>query len=69
MRMVIDPYSPDGNAFAIMGYVKKFLTLTNRLDEWPAVQMDMMKADYKHLCEVASSATGGVVTVASREHA
>lgn len=64
--MEIDARSSDGNAFAIMVYVKKILTGANRLEEWPTIKERMMSGDYQNLCDVAEEVTHGSIVVVNR---
>jgi hypothetical protein len=59
--MEIDARSPDGNAFTIMGYVRRLLKESGREADWPKVQERMMDGDYANLCAVAEEATFGCV--------
>lgn len=38
-KMDIDARAPEGNAYAIMGVVRKLLKDVGRDDEWPAIQV------------------------------
>lgn len=64
--MEIDATSPDGNAFTIIGLVKRILEETNRIDEWPDIEERMMSGDYNNLCDVAEEVTYGTITVINR---
>lgn len=61
--MEIDKRSPDGNAFAVMGYVRRLLRDVGRLDEWPAIRERMQSGDYDNLCAVAEEVTHGSIRV------
>jgi hypothetical protein len=61
--MEIDARSPDGNAFAIMGYVSRLLKAAGREDELPAVMERMRSGDYRNLCAVAEEVTFGSIKV------
>lgn len=61
--MEIDRNSPDGNAFAIMGYVSRLLKDVGRDDEIPGVIERMRSGDYENLCRVADEATFGSIKV------
>jgi len=61
--MEIDKSSPDGNAFAIMGYVRRLLKDTGRYDEWPEVSERMKSGDYDNLCAVAEEVSHGSIRV------
>lgn len=67
MNLEIDARSPDGNAFAIMGYVRRLLEGTSRRDEIPAIMERMRSGDYKNLCAVAEEVTFGSITVVNYE--
>ena len=59
--MIIDVTSPDGNAFAIIGYVRRLLKAAGREDEIKATVDRMMSGDYANLCAVATEATNGSI--------
>lgn len=63
MSIVIDKAGPEGNAFAIMGQVKKILEQTDRAHEWPEIQEKMMADDYDALCKVAEEETYGLIEI------
>jgi len=57
--VVIDLTGPDGNAFALMGYAKRFakqLGIKSPVDE-------MMEGDYEHLLQVFDDNFGDFVTL------
>ena len=60
--MRINTSGPDGNAFSIMGVVKRFLRETGQEDKWDATREEMTAGDYVHLCEVATEVTCGAIT-------
>ena len=64
--MEIDMKSPDGNAFAIMGHVRRLLIDVGRGDEWPKIRKRMMSGGYNNLCETAADVTNGAITVVNR---
>lgn len=57
--------SPDGNAFAIMGTVKKVLEAA-KVSEGviDSILKEMKSSDYDHLCEIA----GRIITLYKTEH-
>ena len=57
----IDITGPDGNAFCLMGYAKKFATQIGEIPE-PILE-DMMSGDYEHLLEVFDKHFGEFVTL------
>ena len=57
----IDLTGPDGNAFALMGYAKRFAKQLD-LDPQPILD-DMMSGDYEHLLEVFEEQFGSFVTL------
>ena len=65
--MEIDARSPDGNAFVIMGYVRRLLRESGRSKEWPLIQTKMLSGDYENLCKVAEEATYGSIVVVNRD--
>ena len=60
--MQIDVSKPEGNAFTVMGTVRRFLIDTARGDEVKRVLARMQAGDYKHLCEVATQVSNGSIT-------
>jgi hypothetical protein len=59
--IIIDLTGPDGNAFALMAYAKRFATQLGYLDCGTALIEDMMSGDYEHLLEVFDNAFGHFV--------
>tara|TARA_R100001460_G_scaffold4988_2_gene14012 strand:+ start:1569 stop:1793 length:225 start_codon:yes stop_codon:yes gene_type:complete len=59
--IVIDLTGPDGNAYALMGYAKKFATQLGWKDKGAALINEMMEDDYEHLLEVFDNAFGDFV--------
>ena len=57
----IDLTGPDGNAFALMGYAKKYAKQLE-IDPQPILD-DMMSGDYEHLLEVFEEQFGSFVTL------
>ena len=57
--IVIDLTGPDGNAFALMGYAKRFAKQL-KLDG-SAIIEEMMSGDYENLLEVFDNAFGDFV--------
>ena len=57
--IVIDLTGPDGNAFALMGYAKRFAKQL-KLDD-SAIIEEMMSGDYENLLEVFDNAFGDFV--------
>lgn len=64
--MEIDARSPDGNAYAIMAYVRRLLYETDQKEKWPDIQKRMESGDYDNLCKVAEEATYGSITIVNR---
>ncbi len=64
--MEIDARGPDGNAFAIIGYVRRLLKKADREDEIAEACYRMMSGDYNNLCQVAEEVTNGSITVVNR---
>jgi len=58
----IDLTGPEGNAFALMGFAKKFSTIVLEIDPDPIIE-DMMSSDYEHLLEVFEKHFGEFVTL------
>ena len=54
--IIIDLTGPDGNAFALMAYAKRFATQLGWADKGSALIADMMSSDYEHLLEVFDNA-------------
>ena len=59
--IIIDLTGPDGNAFALMGYAKRFATQLGWKDKGAALINEMMEDDYEHLLEVFDNAFGDFV--------
>jgi hypothetical protein len=59
--IIIDLTGPDGNAFALMSYAKRFATQLGWKDKGAALIADMMSGDYEHLLEVFDKAFGEFV--------
>ena len=64
--MEIDANSPDGNAYCIMGYVRRLLWDSGRELESPVVMARMKSSNYDNLCKVAEEVTFGSITVVNR---
>ena len=61
IEIVIDLTGPDGNAYALMGYAKKYARQLE-IDSKPIIK-DMMSGDYEHLLEVFEKHFGSFVTL------
>jgi len=62
--LMIDSTSPQGNAFAVMGLVKKVLQEMGKSKTEINEAMEAMQSgDYDNLCEIASDVTDGFVKV------
>ena len=59
--IVIDLTGPDGNAYALMAYAKRFATQLGWKDKGAALINEMMEDDYEHLLEVFDNAFGDFV--------
>lgn len=59
--IIIDLTGPDGNAFALMAYAKRFATQLGWADKGSALIGEMMSGDYEHLLEVFDNAFGSFV--------
>ena len=59
----IDLTGPDGNAFALMGYAKRFAKQLGWKDKGAALINEMMEGDYEHLLKVFDNAFGEFVTL------
>ena len=59
--IVIDLTGPDGNAYALMGYAKRFVKQLGWKDNGSALINEMMEGDYEHLLEVFDNAFGEFV--------
>ena len=60
-EIIIDLTGPDGNAFALMGYAKRFAKQLEWEDGGAALINEMMEGDYEHLLEVFDNAFGDFV--------
>ena len=59
--IVIDLTGPDGNAYALMAYAKRFATQLKWKDRGADLINEMMEGDYEHLLEVFDNAFGEFV--------
>jgi hypothetical protein len=59
--IIIDLTGPDGNAFALMAYAKRFATQLGWEDKGAALINDMMSGDYEHLLQVFDNVFGEYV--------
>jgi hypothetical protein len=59
--IIIDLTGPDGNAFALMAYAKRFATQLGWKDRGEALINEMMSGDYEHLLQVFDNAFGEYV--------
>ena len=59
--IIIDLTGPDGNAFALMAYAKRFATQLGWKDRGSALIQEMMSGDYEHLLQVFDNAFGEYV--------
>ena len=59
----IDLTGPDGNAYALMAYAKRFATQLKWEDKGAALINEMMEGDYEHLLKVFDNAFGEFVTL------
>ena len=59
----IDLTGPDGNAYALMAYAKRFATQLEWKDKGVALINEMMEGDYEHLLKVFDNAFGDFVTL------
>ena len=60
-RIEIDLTGPDGNAFVLMGYAKRF---AKQLDlDGDSITKEMMEGDYENLLSVFDSWFGNYVTL------
>jgi hypothetical protein len=57
----LDLTGPDGNAFALMAYAKRFATELGWKDKGAALINEMMSGSYDHLLEVFDNAFGDFV--------
>jgi hypothetical protein len=61
--IIIDLNGPDGNAFALMAYAKRFATQLGWEDKGAALIENMMGGDYENLLEVFDNAFGEFVVL------
>jgi hypothetical protein len=59
--VIIDLTGPDGNAFALMAYAKRFATQLGWKDKGEALISEMMSGDYENLLQVFDNAFGDYV--------
>ena len=60
-KPVLDLTGPDGNAFALIAYAKGYAKQLNMMDEWPALQKEMMNGDYENLVQTFDKTFGDFV--------
>ena len=64
-KIIIDLSGPDGNAFALRGYAKRF---AKQLElDIDSILKDMQSGSYKHLLNVFEEHFGDYVTLIGRE--
>ena len=59
--IIIDLTGPDGNAYALMAYARRFATQLGWKDRGSALIENMMSGDYENLLEVFDNAFGEFV--------
>lgn len=59
--IIIDLTGPDGNAFALMAYARRFATQLGWKDKGDAIIGNMLSGDYENLLEVFDNAFGEFV--------
>ena len=59
--IIIDLTGPDGNAFALMGYAKRFAKQLGWKDNGAALINEMMEGDYENLVQLFDNAFGEFV--------
>jgi hypothetical protein len=59
--IIIDLTGPDGNAFALMAYAKRFATQLGWKDRGEALINEMMSGDYENLLQAFDNAFGEFV--------
>lgn len=59
--IIIDLTGPDGNAFALMAYAKRFATQLGWKDRGSSLINEMMSGDYENLLQVFDNAFGEFV--------
>ena len=59
--IIIDLTGPDGNAYALMAYAKKFAKQLGWKDGGKSIINEMMEGDYEHLLSVFDKAFGEFV--------
>ncbi len=64
--MEIDATGPDGNAFAIMGYLRRLMVDTGRRNEVKTVLAQCMAGSYDQLCERVEEESFGSIVVVNR---
>mgnify|MGYP004415017885 CR=1 FL=1 len=63
-EIVIDITGPDGNAFALMGYAKRFGKQVGMSNSYINEMLEkMMSSDYENLVKVFDDEFGSVVTL------
>lgn len=59
--IIIDLTGPDGNAYALMAYARRFATQLGWKDRGSALIENMMSGDYENLLQVFDNAFGEFV--------
>jgi hypothetical protein len=59
--IIIDLTGPDGNAYALMAYARRFATQLGWADKGSALINEMMSGDYENLLQVFDNAFGEFV--------
>lgn len=59
--IIIDLTGPDGNAYALMAYAKKFAKQLGWKDAGASIINEMMTGDYEHLVKTFDKAFGSFV--------
>jgi hypothetical protein len=59
--IIIDLTGPDGNAYALMTYARRFATQLGWADKGSALINEMMSGDYENLLQVFDNAFGEFV--------
>ena len=58
---VLDLTGPDGNAYALLAYAKRYAKDLGMMDEWKDIEKEMMGSDYEHLVQTFDKYFGDFV--------
>ena len=60
-KPVLDLTGPDGNAYALLAYAKRYAKDLGMMDKWKDVEKEMTSGDYEHLVQTFDKYFGDFV--------